>query len=207
MAVSPDTFRFLQQENSRLLDENHQLKEELTLLRQAIHALIDLQETLDHVTPETNVVALIYSILSAALDAVDSENGSLLLRDEKTEELVFVEVHGPHREALMGYRLPPGVGVVGWCVTNRQPLLVPDVRQDPRFSSLVDEAIGFRTISLICVPLLDGDRPLGAIEVVNPRSGESFRQEDLDIMRLVGLLASLALVRAEGQKEVDDSEG
>ncbi|MEW6717813.1 MAG: GAF domain-containing protein [Chloroflexota bacterium] len=198
MTISPDTLRFLQHENARLTDENQHLREEITVLRKAIHALINLQETLEQVSPESDVIALIYSILSAALDAVDSDNGSLLLRDEETNELVFVEVLGPHREELIGYRMPAGEGVVGWSVANRKPLLVPDASQDSRFSPLVDKTIGFITASLICVPLLHGERALGAIEVVNTRSGKPFRQEDLEIMQLLSHLASLVLVQAEG---------
>ena len=62
---------------------------------------------------------------------------------------------------------------------------------------MLDNVIGFKTASLICVPLLDGGRPLGVIEVVNPVSGEPFNETDMDIMMLVARLASLALAQAE----------
>jgi GAF domain-containing protein len=50
---------------------------------------------------------------------------------------------------------------------------------------------------LIGVPLLDGDRPLGIIEVVNAVGSPPFEEGDLDIMMLVARLASLVLVQAE----------
>jgi len=187
----------LEDENARLKDENRALRGELIRLRHAIRALRDLQEGLNAITPDSDVFELINRVLSGALEAVDSENGSLMLLDEETGELAFVEVQGQFREVLTGYRLPPGIGVAGWVVANRKPELIPDVRREPRFSPIVDQATGFRTLSLICVPLIHGERVLGAIEAVNTRSGGPFTQGDLDIMLLVAHLATLALVRAE----------
>ncbi len=192
-----DVVRVLQKENVRLHQENTDLRDQLVRLRAAIQALIDLEDTLSEITEETDVILLIGRILMAALDAVDSDNGSLILIDEETDELVFVDVRGPYRYELMGFRMPRNEGVVGWSIAHQQPVLVPDARQDIRFFSLVDEKLGFRTSSLICVPLYAGDRPLGAIEVVNSRRGTPLREEDLHIMRLVGLLAAEALKRAE----------
>ena len=67
---------------------------------------------------------------------------------------------------------------------------------------MVDDLTGFRTHSLVCVPLLDGDRTLGVIEVVNKTSGEPFDEKDLNILVLVARLASLALIRAEGRRAI-----
>lgn len=192
-------FRAIQQELVRLKDENGSLRTELQHLRNAVHALSRLEYSLDRITPQTDVISLVNGILSSALSAVDSENGSLQLLDEANKELVFVEVQGPNRESLLGYRLPADEGVAGWVAQNRAPRLVPDTNSDARFSPLVDETIGFRSQSLICVPMTAGERTLGVIEVVNTRSGQPFAEKDQDILMLVARLASLALVRAEGR--------
>jgi GAF domain-containing protein len=200
MAFNSDTVRTMQQDNVRLKDENAQLRGELLRLQQAVRALSSIQQRLDMITPQTNAITLINSLLEAALEAVNSEDGSLQLLDEEKNELVFVDVHGGGRDTLRGYRLPMGQGIAGWVATHRSPELVPDVRLEPRFSPLADQASGFRTLSLMCVPLLDGARTLGVIEVVNSRSGEPFTQKDLELLLLVARLASLALVRAEGSR-------
>ena len=54
---------------------------------------------------------------------------------------------------------------------------------------------------MLAVPLFDGQRPLGVIEVVNTRSGRAFQMADRDIMMLVAKLASLAIVAAEKAQE------
>lgn len=198
MPLNSETIRILQQDNARLKDENVQLRDELLRLQQAIRALSGIQQRIETISPQTNAITLINALLEAALEAVDSEDGSLQLLDEEKSELVFVDVHGASREALRGYRLPVSQGIAGWVAANRKPELVPDVRLEPRFSPLADQTSGFNTLSLMCVPLTDGERTLGVIEVVNSRSGEPFTQKDLELLLLAARLASLALVRAEG---------
>ncbi len=200
-SVSPDLLRALQYENGLLKDENRALREKLVHLRHAIRAMKHLQDTLQLITPETNIITLLNNILSVTLDAVDSENGSLLLLDEETDELVFVEAQGPNRDQLIGYRLPVGQGIAGWVVSRRTPELVADVRLEPRFSSAVDQTIGFQTTSLICVPLIHDDQVKGAVEVVNTRTGDPFTEEDLDILVLLAKLVAEALALAEIQEE------
>jgi GAF domain-containing protein len=191
------TVQYLQRENIRLKSENNALKDHLTRVQQAVRALNRLQHSIDNIRPQTNIYRLLNDILSASLEAVDSADGSLLLLDEDTGELVFVEVIGEAREILLGYRLQKGIGIAGWTVKNRRPKLVEDTRREPSFSPLVDQVTGMQTTSLICVPLFDGKRDLGAIEVVNTRSGLPFAAADKDILMLVGRLASLAIIAAE----------
>lgn len=197
MRAGSQTLRSMREENSRLKDEVYRLRMEIEHLHRVISALNALQYQIDAITPETDVLALIHNILSAALQAVGSENGSLLLLDQEKDALVFVDVIGTSGEELRGYRMPADQGIAGWVVQQQQPALVENARKDERWSPVVDESVGFHTASLIGVPLLDGDRPLGVIEAVNPLSGSPFRESDLDTMILVARLASLALARAE----------
>ena len=197
MTSDTQTIRSIREENIRLKEEIQKLQDETDRLNQIIQALNTLQYHIDAITPETGVVALIHNILSSALRALHSEDGSLLLADPETDKLVFVDSIGQNHKALIGYRMESNEGIAGWTFTNQQPVLVADARKDERWSSNIDEAIGFHTASLIAVPLLDGDRALGVIEALNPVSGQPFGEDDLDIMILVSRLASLALVQAE----------
>lgn len=191
------TIRHLQQENLRLRGENSTLRDYVEKLQRVLTALVDLQQNIDQINPQTNLFAMIHKMLQTALLAVNSEDGSLLLLDEETGELVFVEVIGGAREKLLNYRLPKGVGIAGWTVANKRPRLVSNAQVEPAFSNMVDRYTGLTTKSLICVPLFDGERRLGAIEVVNSITGQPFSQSDLEILQLVGRLASSAIIEAE----------
>jgi GAF domain-containing protein len=196
-----DPVRFLQTEVGRLRDENRELKDEVTVLRSSVRGLAALQDLIQRMQPRANVMALLDDLLASALAVLDTRDGSLLLVDEDTGELVFAVVHGQSRGRLTGYRLAKGQGIAGWVAENRKPLIVADARQDPRFSPIVDETFGFRTSSLACVPLLDGQRVLGVIEAVNKTSGREFTLEDNDLLVVVAQLVSVAIVRAEAFTE------
>lgn len=189
--------RALQQENIHLKEENRQLTEQLSQLRHALRALNLLDQNLDGINQRTDVYGLMNGILMAALQAVRAEEGSLLLLDEESKELVFVDVVGENREKLMGTRMPADQGIVGKVIGQRTPLLVEDVRQEPHWYRQVDQMLGFETLSVLCVPVMDQGRVLGAIELVNKRDDAAFDEEDQDILSLVARLAGITLRRAE----------
>ena len=192
-----EALRSLQIEFSRLQQENEHLKAELTLLRSSVRALRELQDLIDDLTADSDVLKWIEEILTSALAAVGADDGSLILVDEESGELVFAVVHGLSREQLLGHRMPIGEGIAGWVAENRIPQIVKDARNDPRFSPLVDEMLGFRTRSLACVPLLAGDRVLGVIEAINKVSDREFTLQDQDLMMLVAHFASFGIKHAE----------
>ncbi len=192
-----DGMHYLQGENARLRKENERLKEENRRVRRAISAMNHLLNSLPDITPQVDAIGLVYALLEVAVQAVDSEDGSLLLLDETNRELYFAAVLGKTADALTGLRIPMDEGVAGWCVLNHQPRLVEDVRLDPYFSSRVDQLIDFETRSLIAVPLALHDRLFGVLEVVNTRSGTPFSEDDLDVMQLVGHLVAHALEQAD----------
>ena len=197
MVDTRDPIRYMQGELTRLRQENQELKDELTALRSAIRGLSALQEIIQRVTPDVNPIVLLDDLLGSVLSVLGASDGSLLLLDEETEELVFAIVHGEARDRLRGYRLPPGRGIAGWVADQREPAIVHDVRKDPRFFPQVDETFGFYTQTLACVPMLDGDRVLGVIEAVNKQAEHEFSVEDHHLLLVVAQLAAAAIQRAE----------
>jgi len=204
MVDTRDPMRFLQGEVSRLKHENQELKEDLTHLRSSVRGLSAIQDLIQRMGPQTNLVQLLDDLLGSALAALGSGDGSLLLSDEETEELVFVVVHGSARDRLTGYRLPPGRGIAGWVADEKEPAIVQDVQKDPRFFPQVDETFGFRTQTLACAPLLDGERVLGVIEAVNKLDHREFSPEDRLLLNVVAQLAAVAIHRAERFAEKSD---
>ena len=199
MTLSPETspLRLLQLEVTRLKDENRDLRTELAVLHSSIRALSALQDLIQRLSPTTDVLAMLSDLLASVLAVVGASDGSLMLVDEETKELVFAVVHGQAKQRLTGYRLSHGSGIAGWVASHRQPQIVQDVRRDARFSPLVDETFEFQTRSLVALPLLEGERVLGVIEALNKSSERAFTQVDYDLLRVVAQLAATVLVRAE----------
>lgn len=189
--------RSIRSEYARLREENKDLRDELTLLRSSVRALRVLQDLIENLSPEIDMIKWIDDLLASALAAVSAKDGSLILLDEESGEMVFAVVQGEARDRLTGFRMSPGEGVAGWVVENRKPQIVQDPRNDPRFSPNVDDMLGFRTRSLACVPLIHEDRVLGVIEAINKISDREFTLQDQDLMTLVAHLTSQGISRAE----------
>jgi sigma-B regulation protein RsbU (phosphoserine phosphatase) len=196
-----DTLRFLQQENVRLQRENQQLKDEVVVLRDVLEALRSLQDVSSNINADTDVFQLLDRILQAALISIHASDGSLLLADHDTDELVFVVVYGAVRDTLMGHRMPIGKGIAGWVAQNAQPTIVRNARLDPRFSEEVDQNFQFQTRSILCVPIVSDSKVIGVIQALNKADGQEFKRGDLTLLGVVSQLAATAIVKAEAISE------
>ena len=192
-----DKVQMLRDENEALKVRNQQINVRLTRHQQAFRALNQMDDTMRGLSAEFDLAKLINNLLSLALHACDSENGSLILIDEESAELVFADVIGEARKQLINHRINLGVGIVGNVVTTREPVLITDVRKSTQWSSEVDQIIGFRTNALMCAPLYNDDKTYGAIEVINNSSKQDFDDNDLAILRVTARFVSQALQKAE----------
>jgi PAS domain S-box-containing protein len=172
--------------NARLHQEVRRRVEELTFLNQAgrtVTSNLDLEQVLTTVMGETG-------------RALKAEAGSILLIDEESSELTFGTAVGPHSEKVRGLRLPLGQGIAGWVAREGQPLLVPDVRENPRFYPGVDEATGFVTRSILAAPLKVRGKVIGVIEAVNRIEGD-FGQADVALLSSLAQWAAIAIENAQ----------
>jgi GAF domain-containing protein len=192
-ATDARLIRFLQQENVRLKDENQLLNDEVQALRRYVRALQGLQQTVHRFTPEQDVLALLDTTMDCALELLDATDGSLMLVDEETDELVFVLVHGAVRETMTGHRFDRRKGIAGWVAERGEPAIVGNVRTDARFLPEMDERFGFVTRSLVAVPLAARGKVLGVIELLNKRSGEGFTDDDASLLLILAALSASAL--------------
>ncbi len=142
----------------------------------------------------------IREILDQVMDKVGfifaPRNWSLLLRDSKTDELVFKVAVGEASDKLIGKRIPVHEGITGWIVTTGQPAIIEDVTKDKRFSDKIDQMTGFKTRSLIGVPLKTDNRVLGVIELINKLNDEPFTPLELKILSSIADFAAIAIERA-----------
>lgn len=199
-----DIVQMLRRENENLRARNRTLESRLTRHQQAFRALNRMDETMRAMRSSFDIRKLINDLLALALHACDSENGSMILVDDEADELVFAEVIGDTREQLLNHRIGIDTGIVGHVVKTQKAMLVTDVHNSSRWSSEVDQVIGFNTNALMCAPLFNNEKTYGAIEVVNNMSSEQFDDNDLAILRVTARFVSQALEEAE---DITQTEG
>lgn len=187
----------MRRENARLQAENERLEEELHNLREFVQILNDLALAVKTVSSDDELLPLLERIFTKALKLLNAPDGSLLLLDDESDELVFVLVRGALAANLKGYRISAREGIAGWVVQNAEPALVRDVRRDPRFSHTVDEQFTFHTQSIVAAPLVGDRKVYGVIEALNKPGDEPFSDSDLALLGLLCRFAGEALADIE----------
>jgi GAF domain-containing protein len=142
---------------------------------------------------ETNYRELLQSIVEVARAIFRAKASSIFLLDEESDELVFEAVAGEGSESLVGRRFPSSTGIAGFVLVSRQPLVIEDVLEDPRFSHETAESTGFVPKGLMAVPLLHEELALGVLEVLDRPSDARFTLEEMDLLGLFAGQAAIAL--------------
>lgn len=122
---------------------------------------------------------------------VGAERASLFLVDESNQTMLLrVTEQLPVHEDI---RIPLNSGIVGAAVQSGEPVIVADAYEDSRFNKDVDLKMGYRTKSVLAIPIKDREgNVFAAVQLLNKIDGEVFSQQDQD--RIDHLLADLSLI-------------
>jgi GAF domain-containing protein len=144
---------------------------------------------------------LLQATVDVARRIFSARASSVFLYDEETDELVFEAVSGEGAEALLGQRIPSSTGIAGWVLVTRQPLVLEDVTEDPRWGGReISELTGYVPKGLMAVPLLHEEDPVGVLNVLDRPQQERFSLEEMELLGLFANRAAIALDRFGGAR-------
>jgi len=147
-------------------------------------------------------------VLRTIMEKIDEflrpDTWSLLLLDEVKQELYFELAVGKGAQALKDVRIKMGQGIAGWVAQHDEAVIVPDVSQDTRFFSKVDEKTKTETHSIVAVPVRYRDHCLGVIELVNCVGSSGFHERDLALLEALADFAAIALENARHVKRIQE---
>ncbi|NIM03471.1 GAF domain-containing protein [bacterium] len=181
-------------DNAMLFSERERKVVELDSLLKATEAIASAMQ-LD---------PLLDMIMELGMNVMDAEGCSVLLVNEKEKKLQFVAASGAKKEEVKKLSLDMGEGVAGWVAQNDQSLLIEDVSKETRFSKKVDESLGQKTKSLICVPLKVKQRTIGVMEVINKKGDRTFNERDMVLFKPLSAQAAVAIERARLYEDLED---
>ena len=124
--------------------------------------------------------------------------GILLLNEERGELEMKLAVQYGEKVEVPRVRL--GEGLVGYAALHREPVLVADVSQDPRYIKLVPDVR-----SELAIPLLLKDRCIGVVDLESPEL-DAFSKRDVEILTLLASQAAVAIENARLYEEVRANE-
>jgi len=199
-------------ENARLFDEVRRFSQELEqrveertqALAGAMEELTterDRVETLYRITSQLATSLDLDRVLNRALELVmeagGAERAAILMLEPESGRLI-------HRAALgTGVKLPfggvptrfsRGEGLAGWVVEHRKAVIVPDIRQDPRWVESQDREREYH--SALAVPLLVGEEVLGVLLLFHAQP-DRFSEDHLLLVEAAVIQIANAIRNAE----------
>jgi Nif-specific regulatory protein len=153
-----------------------------------------------HAWRQTNSMeALLNAMARAATELLNSDRASIFLWDRAHKELVGRPALGVKGNEL---RIPDDSGIVGQVVHTGEPRRVGGGLGDDQIDRGVDAITGYKTRTVLCVPLVGpGGRLLGAFEVLNKRDGH-FTEEDEAALTELAAHAAVALQNTQEFEEL-----
>ena len=178
--------------------ENAQFAEQIKSATREQTRLMDLTRA---ISSELDTEQLLRKIIGIATELLDAERSTLFLHDPVRDELWSRVAEGMETREI---RIPSNVGIAGECFTRRSAILIDDAYADPRFNPAVDRATGFRTRSILCVPVISRHGiPIGVVQVLNHRIG-GFSARDQQRLENLAAQSAIALENARLFREVVD---
>lgn len=163
------------------------VEEELSRERQKFQAI---QQIARAVGSTLDIDELLRLIVSTVTEQMGAERSSLFVLTDDGSELWTRVLEADEVQEI---RLEVGTGVAGWVAQAGEAVNIPDAYQDPRFSSDIDQKTGYRTRSILCVPMTSPlGQTTGVLQVLNKREG-TFSADDQDLLLTLASQAAMAV--------------
>ena len=152
--------------------------------------------------------SLIAKVMTFAQKLVDAERASLFLVDAKAGQLYprIFDMGGMMDQIDHQIRFSVGTGIAGQVAATGRGLNIADAYSDPRFNRAVDAQTGYRTRTILCMPIFSQDQVIGVVQMVNKRHGLSFTAQDEESFEHFAVYCGLALHHAKLYDRIQVSE-
>jgi len=162
--------------------------------------------TLNSLLNRTNELNELLNIILSETEKIFNVDGtSILLEDKTSGQLYFYFATGVKKEILKTIKMRSGEGICGHVFETGRMLLENNPSKNPLFSNKVDKMSSFKTRNLLCLPLIQGNKIIGVMELVNKKSS-NFSNDDAEFLSAIATQISLALERARLHEEKIRSE-
>lgn len=152
-----------------------------------------------------DLATLLQAIVDIASELTESAGASILLYDHASGELRFEALPGFQDQDLKGMSVPLDSSIAGWIFTHTRPMVLQDATKDPRIYREIDKSTEFQTTSLLGVPLMVNQQPIGVIEAVNKRDMGHYTEDDLAVLETLAGQAAVAIENVRLLKKLQDA--
>lgn len=136
------------------------------------------------------------AVMDEAQNLMQADRSTLFLLDRDRHEL-WSKVASADGSTLIEIRIPDNRGIVGYVASTAQNLNIANAYEDPRWDPSVDQQTGYKTRTILCMPIYNSEGTLiGVTQLINKKQG-SFTTSDEEFMRAFNIHAGIALENAQ----------
>lgn len=160
------------------LESVRQLLDECSRERERLEAFLRVSRLMN---AEVDRARLIEKINEEVRDYLAADRFTVFFHDTDTDELYSFIATGVHRGEI---RIPSDQGVAGHVYQSGETMCVADAYEDPRFNPDIDKRTGYRTRSLLSMPIVNRrGTKIGVVQALNKTTGdETFTPDDVDFL-------------------------
>jgi signal transduction histidine kinase len=182
--------------NSTINDLQSQIRELAIAAHRREIEIVTIKEIGKSLSNTLDRDKLLPTIMAEMTRLMGAERSTLYIYDKENQELWSKVLLG---DGLKEIRLHVGHGIAGWVAEHREAVLIKDAYDDDRFNPEFDKKSGFRTRSILCIPVMDPENAediIGVIQVLNKTSGH-FGNEDLGLLEVIATQVAIGLKNSE----------
>jgi len=182
-------------DNRSIEDLKGKLEEKERQIRR-LSVLMDMSRAM---SSEMNLDRLLLLIMNETREVLEADRCTVFLVDEERGELWSKIALGEENEI----RFPISQGLAGYVARTGEVLNIPDAYEDPRFNREVDKRTGYRTKSLLVMPMRNKlGEIIGVFQVLNKKGGGAFTRADEEMLEAIAPHAAIAVENAQLYEEI-----
>jgi sigma-B regulation protein RsbU (phosphoserine phosphatase) len=162
-----------------------------TLSEAQLYTLLESMKLINSTLDLDRLLSIIMQEITINLDA---DRGTLYIVDETSQEIWSKIAQGDKKLEI---RQPIGKGISGYVAKTAETINIPDAYQDSRFNQEVDKKSGYKTKSILCIPVLDKTgKVIAVLQILNKKTGR-FNKKDQNFASVFADYISLAIQNAQ----------
>ena len=169
--------------------------ESITSLQNFYAKLISLSEITKQLRESLPSDILLKNIVRSAMNLTSAEAGAILLYDN-SGNLRFKSLSEKRGKDLINLAVKQNEYISAWVAETSEPAVINDVAGDQRYPPDFDVESGFKTKSILCVPLVNNNEVIGVIEVLNKKN-DGFTIEDKELLYSLAAHAAMSIARGK----------
>lgn len=159
-----------------------------------IHWMLDsLAKVFTEIDPRFSLDEFQLKLVNMIREIFSGESGSISLLDQNQESILIKKTLCSDLEWFYQIGIDPTEGILGNCITNGKAYLTNNAPEEKNFAESIDSNVELSTKSLICAPLISGEKAMGVISIQNKKNGD-FNEDDLILLDTIAKVIVIPLL-------------